>query len=263
MIKKTFYPRHLYIRNPNEISTFDSGDEFTRLIFVSEGSEETTYHDYEDDRDYDTVECHMIDLFTGEVMSWGQHMFVDMNTMSQYIKAINYSIENNPVIMEKLMYDVSHDTVLSGFSFQRGMFVVNAVVNHARLIVKGLEEGRLTIPENIVCMFDEKSDNDDYSYDVRTIDTLINEIKEIAALDLFPLKSMAEIQMETRRRKEKEIAEREAKKAAESNSETPDKPERSDMLNAINKMQYEESDHPMSWDDKCEQISDAIEDAEE
>lgn len=237
---KEFERGVIYLRNVNEFSTYDSGDEFTRLIFVSTGSEPFTYHDYEDGQDYDTIRCNMIDVLTGERMEWGPHMFSDMDTFMQFIKSIRFVIERNPIVLEKIEHDSTHMS-LHDISFSSGMHIVNAIIENAKLILDGIELGRISLPREIENIFkldeDERDDPNDGTSTRR--EKLMKTLKEISEIEPFPISSLCEIEKAKREALKKEIEEEKRRRAEQEEGIDP-----TDSL---------------AMDDECERISDAIE----
>lgn len=151
------------VRNVSRIVGFDSGEEFSNLIFV-----------YVDGTKYA--------LPTMEEAEWGEHMFIEVNELLKFVNGIKYLLEHYDDLKEKIKKDCDprRDIVLDKFSGLKSMMAANAIIENARVLLPGLEDRRIELePE----MLDEK-------------ENIINTIRDIASIEKFDVPTLTWLRSE-------------------------------------------------------------------
>ena len=139
----------ILVHELDDCFSFDSGDEHSRLIFMTLGSSRHTYRDYDTQENEEVNESNAIDVFSGDCLSWGAHMFVTLNEFEDWINNMKFLLDETPGLVEKIRQDSKRDAICDRFDKMRGLQCANAIIRHARLILRGLESGRFKFPVNI------------------------------------------------------------------------------------------------------------------
>ena len=217
------------VRTPAKSLSFDSGDEYFRLIFVTTGSTIDTHYvpdsygsDY--DRTEQAIHANAIEVICGEHMDWGTHMFMTVGQFMDWVHGIQFVLRQNPILTKKIMSDAEDEFCLTRFDGASGMKIANSVIRCARTILYGLNSGEFKLLEQIVRAIAQISD--DYSLSiVESKNFIMSQIKTIADVDLFNISSNTDDELAAKKRRlqekaDKEAAESEAKSEAESEEDT-------------------------------------------
>lgn len=147
---KSFEAGTILVRDIDDLSiSFDAGDEFTRLIFITVGSEISSYRDWDSGEMEEVNSGNAIDVFTGGVLHWGTHMFTTVDTFIRWVGNIKFLIKHNPDLAEKIAEDAKQDFSITRFDKIKGIQAANATIRHAQTIIAGLESGEYQIPDTV------------------------------------------------------------------------------------------------------------------
>lgn len=139
----------ILVHEMDDCFSFDAGDENSRLIFVTLGSHRHAYWDFDSQRDEEVNESNAIDIFSGDCLYWGAHMFVTLDEFEDWINNFKFLLDETPGLVENIRRDSECDVVCDRFDKMRGLQCANAIINHAKLVLRGLETGRFKFPVNI------------------------------------------------------------------------------------------------------------------
>ena len=219
MDRQQMFDAGVLVRNPAKSLSFDSGDEYFRLIFVTTGSTIDIHYvpdsygsDY--DRTEQVIHANAIEAICGEHMDWGTHMFMTVGQFMDWVHGIQFVLRQNPILTKKIMSDAEEECCLTRFDGASGMKVANSVIRCARMILYGLNSGEFKLPDQVAQAIAQISD--DYSLSISESKGLImSQIKTIADIDLFDISSNTDDELAAKERRRQERA----KEAAESESE--------------------------------------------
>lgn len=146
----TLVPGAILVHELDDTLTFHSGDEFSRLIFVTAGSSKHCYRDYEYGDMNEVIESNAVDIFAGDLLSWGLHMFMEVDDFEDWVSNMKFMIESNPDLQKKIEIDSDEQYgTIDRFRKYKGLQVANAIIRHANLILMGIETGKFRIPKNV------------------------------------------------------------------------------------------------------------------
>ena len=189
MLTKVITNESIVVRKISATSglTFDSGSQFSNLIFVAG----EPY--YDEDTDCRTGETSVLrydlkDIVTGITCNWGEHMFMSLIEFNDAYQNMMHMFQNNQAYSCKIRRDI--DRVMhDGYSIDtdntiRSMQIINCIIRMARFIM----EPGFKIPTSILARFDDLDDFEDRTQGIW------DQVKSIAEKKLFDIPTMDEIE---------------------------------------------------------------------
>ena len=117
----------LMIRNTDHNLSFDPGDEFEPLIWISNGRSEVRVPEYDEEG------CR------------GLHMFMTYEEFMNDYRRIRFFMKRDPNYLKKLTYDLNHEHLHTATDLRR-IQIINAVIHQVQLFFEGIESGDILIP---------------------------------------------------------------------------------------------------------------------
>lgn len=172
--------------------TFDSGSQFSNLIFVAGEPYYEAVPEYDEDTGCRTGETSVLrydlkDIVTGVTCNWGEHMFMSLIEFNDAYQNMMHMFQNNQAYSCKIRHDIDremHDDYYGDADDTiRSMQIINCIIRMARFIV----EPGFKIPTSILARFDGLDDFEDRTQGIW------DQVKSIAEKKLFNIPTMDEI----------------------------------------------------------------------
>lgn len=195
MLTKVITNESIVVRKISATSglTFNSGSQFSNLIFVAGEPYYEAVPEYDEDTCCRTGETSVLrydlkDIVTGITCNWGEHMFMSLIEFNDAYQNMMHMFQNNQAYSCKIRRDI--DRVMhDGYSIDtdntiRSMQIINCIIRMARFIM----EPGFKIPTSILARFDDLDDFEDRTQGIW------DQVKSIAEKKLFDIPTMDEIE---------------------------------------------------------------------
>ena len=196
MLTKVITNESIVVRKISATSglTFNSGSQFSNLIFVAGEPYYEAVPEYDEDTCCRTGETSVLrydlkDIVTGITCNWGEHMFMSLIEFNDAYQNMMHMFQNNQAYSCKIRHDIDREMHDNGYYGDtdytiRSMQIINCIIRMARFIM----EPGFKIPTSILARFDDLDDFEDRTQGIW------DQVKSIAEKKLFDIPTMDEIE---------------------------------------------------------------------
>lgn len=139
----------LLVYNPSNDYAIRTPDrEFTNLLFMTGGA----CVGHRDGNTGEYIDVGAYNIITGRYMNWGEHMFFSINQFKEYVNNMHYLMNADPTFAEKVKKNAWEPFCNS--SDVEGMRFCNAIIRVAEIVLNGILNGGITIPQSIIGIFE-------------------------------------------------------------------------------------------------------------
>lgn len=143
-------PGSILVREVNNCFSFGLEDEYSELIFIALGSQKINHYGF--DIDYNAARNGVIDIFSGEPLNRGTRT-IPIENFFDWVNNMRFLLDENPKLVEKIKTDFEENVTYGRFNKVKSLQVANAIIRHAKFILRGLETGRFKLPRNVKTTF--------------------------------------------------------------------------------------------------------------